>query len=448
MIRPEIFVEAMSQGARPLAADGPRSIPLSQSMPRPSAASPALAQILGLQAWRDERLLNLIRSIAWTTIGLITGGSEALVSRSVSPGAVLALAWGVGSLAIGLTWLRRFYRYWLSAALSTIDITVLAVCMDAGHRYLLRTHPSLVSHQLYASGIVLFALLAANALRFSWRISLWSVAYGAAAYWVMLWRDGAVDVLTYVELGAFALLGWVLVHSGRKLRVIVRQVVERDSLTRYLPSTVVDRITRDPGALSLEAESQVVTALFSDLCGFTSLAETMAPVEVTRMLNAFFKEMTAEVTSYGGIVMQYTGDNLYAVFPEAGGADHALRAVQAALGMQRRLEALNRARRSEGLPVLSAGIGVHTGPVVAGPIGSPDLLQYTYIGDTVNTASRIEGMTRSVGEHLLVSSVSLEQAGGSRRFDASPIGNVPLRGKRESVEIWAVRGSVPAGGAR
>ncbi len=343
-------------------------------------------------------------------------------------------------MAIGFTWLRTVYRYWVSAVLSIIDITVLGVCMDAGHRYLVATHPNLVAHQLYASGIVLFALLAANVLRFSWRISLWCVAYGALVYLLILLRSGAFDVLTYVELCAFALLGWVLVRSGRKLRVIVRQVVERDSLTRFLPATVVDRITRDPGALNLEAESQVVTALFSDLCGFTSLAETMTPVDVTRLLNSFFQEMAAEITSHGGIVMQYTGDNVYAVFPEVGNPGHARSAVEAALGMKRRLEALNASRRERGLALLSAGIGIHTGPVVAGPIGSPQLLQFTYIGDTVNTASRIEGMTRSVGDSILVSGSTFDRAGGHSLYDARLVGSAPLRGKREPITLWAVLG--------
>jgi adenylate cyclase len=403
------------------------------------ADSPALQQILGAQAWRNERILNVFRVAIWTCIGLITGGAELFANASVSPGAALALAWGLGAAVLGATWLRRSYRNWLSAALSTMDITVLAICMDAGHRYLLRNDPSLVAHQLYASGVVLMALLAANSLRFSWRLSVWSVAYGANAYWLVLWLNGAVDVLTYVELTAFALLGWMLAYSARKLNSIVRQVVERDALTRFLPAPVVDRISRDPGAVNLEGESQVVTALFIDLRGFTAVAEAMAPVAVVRMLNEFFTEMASEVTARGGIPIQYTGDNLYAVFPEGGGADHARRAIEAALGMLRRLESLNARRHLRGEPALEAGIGLHSGPVVVGPIGSPQLLQYTYIGDTVNTASRIENMTRSLGRPLLVSGTTLDGAGGPAAFDAEPVGDAPLRGKRGALPLWAIR---------
>jgi class 3 adenylate cyclase len=402
--------------------------------------SPALAQVLGAQAWRSERALNAFRAAIWTSIGLITGGAELIANGSLSPGAALAFAWGLVAAGLGQAWRRLRYRRWLSAILSAMDITVLALCMDSGNRYLQRNEPDLVAHQLYASGVVLMALLAANALRFSWRLSLFSVAYGAFAYFLVLWRNDGLDVLSYVELTAFALLGWVLASSARKLASIVRQAVERDALTRFLPAPVVERIARDPAAANLEGESQEVTALFADLLGFTTLSERLPPPTVVRLLNEFFAEMAAEVSAHGGIPMQYSGDNLYAVFPESGGADHARRAIDAALGMLRRLEALNARRRSRGEVVLKAGIGLHSGPVIAGPIGSADLLQYAYIGDTVNTASRIERMTRRFERELLVSGATLDRAGGVAAYRAESVGDVPLRGKRESLALWAVSG--------
>lgn len=404
----------------------------------PPADSPALQQILGDQAWHNERSLNVFRATIWSSIGLITGSAEFVANASVSPGTALALAWACFALVSGFTWMRRRHRDWVAPLLSTMDITVLALCMDAGHHYLLRNDPSLVGHQLVASGIVLMALLAASALRFSWRLSLFSVAYGAGAYFLVLWKNDAVDVLTYVELTAFALLGWVLAYSARKLESIVRQVVERDALTRFLPAPVVERIARDPAAANLEGESQEVTALFADLRGFTTLAETMAPDAVVRMLNEFFSEMSAEVGSHGGIPIQYIGDNLYAIFPEAGGADHARRGLEAALGMLARLKTLNARRRTRGQPPLAIGIGLHSGPVIAGPIGSPALLQYSYIGDTVNTASRIERMTRTLDRSLLVAGTTLERAGGVAAFEAEPVGDTPLRGKSAPLPLWAV----------
>jgi adenylate cyclase len=405
---------------------------------RAAPDSPALQEILHAQAWRNERLLNVFRAAIWTGVGLVTGGAELYASGSISPGAVLALAWGIAAVASGLTWLRHVYRDWIAALLATMDITVLALCMHAGHRYLLANDPGLVPHQLYGSGVVLVVVLATNVLRFSWVLSLWAVAYGAAAYWAVLWINGAVDVLTYVELIVIALLGLMLAYYARRLSAIVRQVVERDSLTRFLPSPVVESVIRDPAAVDLEGEAQEITALFADLREFTGYAERFAPHRVVQMLNEFFSEMAAEITAHGGIVMQYVGDNLYAVFPEKGGADHACRALRCALGMEKRLEALNSRRGARGEPALAMGIGVHSGAVIAGAIGSPELLQYSYVGDTVNTASRIERLTRSLDRKLLVSGTTFARAGGESVFAGEQMPAEPLRGKRDAHTIWAV----------
>jgi adenylate cyclase len=400
--------------------------------------SPALAQILYAQAWRNERLLNHFRVAIWSIVGLITGGAELFSSGSVSPGAVLAFGWGIGAAISGLTWLRHYYRRWIAALLAGVDITVLALCMHAGHRYLLVNDPELVPHQLYASGIVLVVLLATNLLRFSWALSIGAVAYGAAAYFAVLWINDAVDVLTYVELTVIALLGQMLYYSARKLGSIVRQVVERDSLTRFLPAPLLARVNRDPAAVNLEGEAQEITALFADIRGFTALSERLGPTAVVQMLNEFFAEMSAEIAAQGGIVMQYIGDNIYAVFPETGGADHARRALEAALGMLQRLEALNDRRAARRETAVAIGIGLHTGPVVAGSIGSPNLLQYSYVGDTVNTASRIERRTRALDRALLVSGTTFERAGGPSAFAAERFPDEPIAGKREPLALWAV----------
>lgn len=411
---------------------------MAQPAPRAARDSPALQQILGAQAWRNERLLNVFRAAIWTGVGLVTGGAELYASGSISPGAVLALAWGIAAVVSGLTWLRHVYRDWIAALLATMDITVLALCMHAGHRYLLANDPGLVPHQLYGSGVVLVVVLATNVLRFSWVLSLWAAAYGAAAYWAVLWINGAVDVLTYVELTVIALLGLMLTYYARRLGTIVRQVVERDSLTRFLPSPVVESVIRDPAAVDLEGEAQEITALFADLRGFTTFAERFPPHAVVQMLNEFFSEMAAEITAHGGIVMQYVGDNLYAVFPEKGGPDHARRALGCALGMQVRLDALNARRSARREPALAMGIGLHTGPVIAGAIGSPELLQYSYVGDTVNTASRIERLTRTLGRNLLVSGTTFARAGGKAAFEGEAVTAEPLRGKLEELTIWTV----------
>jgi adenylate cyclase len=140
----------------------------------------------------------------------------------------------------------------------------------------------------------------------------------------------------------------------------------------------------------------------------------------------------------GGVGMQYSGDIIYAVVPESGGADPARRALDAALGMLQRLEALNDRRAARRETAIAIGIGLHTGPVVAGSIGSPNLLQYSYVGDTVNTASRIERRTRALDRALLVSGTTFERAGGPSAFAAERFPDEPIAGKREPLALWAV----------
>jgi len=411
---------------------------MSAPTPVTRVASPALAQILEVQAWRNERLLNGFRVTIWATVGAITGGAEIYASGSVSPGSLLALAWALAATVSGLTWLRRFYRNWVSALLCTIDITVLALCMHAGHRYLVANDPALVAHQLHASGLVLMTLLATSMLRFSWQMSLWFVLYGAATYWYVLEINQAVDVFSYVEIAVIALLGLMLIYNARKLHSILLQALERDALTRFLPKPIVERISRDPSAVDFKGEAQEITALFADLRDFTGLSERLAPHAVVELLNTFFTEMANEITPRGGILMQYTGDNIYAVFPAKGAVDHPRRAVECGLAMFRRQAELNTQRIASGKPLLAMGIGLHTGPVVAGTIGSPELLGYAYVGDTVNTANRIERLTRVLDRPLLVSGVTFERAGGTTAFQAEAMQMMELRGKRELHAIWAV----------
>ena len=275
-------------------------------------------------------------------------------------------------------------------------------------------------------------------LRFSWQLSLWSVIYGAAIYWYVLEINQAVDIFSYVEMAVIGLLGLMLIHNARKLQSILLQALERDALTRFLPKPIVERISRDPAAVDFKGEAQEITALFADLRDFTALSERLAPHAVVELLNAFFTEMADEITPRGGILMQYTGDNIYAVFPAKGAVDHLRRALDCALAMLRRQAAHNAQRMANGKPVLTIGIGLHTGPVVAGTIGSPELLGYAYVGDTVNTASRIERLTRVLDRPLLVSGVTFERAGSAAAFHAEAMPMMELRGKRDLQSIWAV----------
>jgi len=168
------------------------------------------------------------------------------------------------------------------------------------------------------------------------------------------------------------------------------------------------------GRIPLHGERQTATLLFSDLRNFTSYVEANDPEEVIKSMREYFTAMQAAIRNYEGLVLQYVGDEIEAVFGvPLKTADHADRAVQAALDMRRNLAELNSRRALLGKTPFRHGIGIHTGPVLAGNTGSEDRLSYALIGDTVNLASRIESLTKTLQWDILVSDEAASRLSGS-----------------------------------
>jgi class 3 adenylate cyclase len=176
----------------------------------------------------------------------------------------------------------------------------------------------------------------------------------------------------------------------------------RDTFGKYVTPQIRDEILS--GRIPLHGERQIATLLFSDLRDFTSYVEASDPEEVIKSMREYFTAMQAAIRNYDGLVLQYVGDEIEAVFgvPLRIG-DHADRAVHAALEMRENLEALNKKRALLGKPPFRHGIGIHTGPVLAGNTGSEDRLSYALIGDTVNLASRIGDLTKPMQWDILIS---------------------------------------------
>jgi adenylate cyclase len=186
----------------------------------------------------------------------------------------------------------------------------------------------------------------------------------------------------------------------------------RDTFGKYVTPEIRDQILS--GRIPLQGERQVATLLFSDLRNFTNYVEANEPEEVIRSMREYFTAMQASIRNHDGLVLQYVGDEIEAVFGvPLKISDHADRAVQAALDMRKNLEELNRKRARLGKTPFRHGIGIHTGPVLAGNTGSDDRLSYALIGDTVNLASRIEGLTKMLQWDILVSDETTRHLSGS-----------------------------------
>jgi class 3 adenylate cyclase len=222
------------------------------------------------------------------------------------------------------------------------------------------------------------------------------------------------------------------------LGALFLELDRRRGLERFLPPNVVERVIQgDP--LRLEGERQTVTILFADLRGSTALAERLQPEEVVAVINAYLRSMARAVLDAGGILDKFTGDGLMAIFGAMGDSTHgAAAATRAALAMRERLAALNAERAARNEPVVRFGVGLHTGDVVLGAIGLPERSDYTAIGDTVNTASRMESLTKEFQVDSVLSEETADHLDGDRGA-VTPLGETVVRGKVAKLKVFTLR---------
>jgi adenylate cyclase len=187
--------------------------------------------------------------------------------------------------------------------------------------------------------------------------------------------------------------------------------------------------------VTLGGEEREASVLFADIRGFTTISEKLPPPELLHLLNAYLGHMSRVIEGEKGVIDKYIGDEVMAIF----GApllleDHAVRAVAAGIGM---LKELNRFNAEEGLPSpLRIGIGIATGPVVAGNVGSPERLNYTVLGDTVNIASRLQGLTKEYGVPLIMSEGTRERVAAV--FPCRLLAKVAVRGRQQETALYTV----------
>ena len=241
--------------------------------------------------------------------------------------------------------------------------------------------------------------------------------------WTLSWWEyhGLMFAATVIALGALFL-----------------ELDRRRGLERFLPPTVVERVIGgDP--LRLEGERQTVTILFADLRGSTALAEKLLPEQVISIMNAYLRVMARCVIDAGGILDKFTGDGLMAIFGAMGDPAHgAPAAARAALAIRANIKTLNAERARSGEPVVQFGVGMHTGDVVLGAIGLPERSDYTAIGDTVNTASRMETLTKEYKVDAVLSGATAGHLGGDG-VQLRSLGEAQVRGKANALEVFTLR---------
>jgi adenylate cyclase len=202
----------------------------------------------------------------------------------------------------------------------------------------------------------------------------------------------------------------------------------------YVPPELVDEMVKDPDRYSMKATSKELTVMFCDMRGFTSLSEKMEPTQLQSLLNAVFNRLTDIIRAHRGTIDKYMGDCVMAFW----GAPvetprHAALAVGAALEMSQAVHRINEEHRAKGLPEIGVGIGLNTGTMCVGDMGSDVRRSYTVIGDAVNLGSRLEGLSKVYGVDVVASGSTREQA---REFAWQELDRVRVRGKEQAVGIF------------
>jgi adenylate cyclase len=209
----------------------------------------------------------------------------------------------------------------------------------------------------------------------------------------------------------------------------------RSTFQFFVSPGVVDEILKDPGKLKLGGERKVLTVLFSDIRDFTHLSENLSPDTLTKLLNLYLTPMTDIVFKHQGTLDKYMGDAIMAIFgaPLAQN-DHAERACHTALDMVEALRDFQKKWEIDGIPEISMGIGINSGPMSVGNMGSDILFDYTVVGDHVNLGSRLENLNREYETNIIISEFTHKYIGDA--FICRELDIVRVRGRREPVRIF------------
>lgn len=267
------------------------------------------------------------------------------------------------------------------------------------------------------------------------RVILYVLLY-ATAYIVV--RYLFVAQMLYIDL-FFPLLSLLLSAGG--LEAVAFNVQERGgrfirgAFSSYLSADLLEQLIQNPDALSLGGENKELSILFSDIRGFTTISESMDPVSLITLLNRYFTPMTDTVLKHNGMLDKYIGDAVMAFFnAPVDVKEHADAACYTALEMITRLDELNKELAVDNIPPIHIGIGINTANVVVGNMGSSTRFNYTVIGDGVNLASRVEGLTKNYGVEILITEFTVEKL--NKEFIYRKIEPVKVKGKDEAVLLY------------
>jgi adenylate cyclase len=218
----------------------------------------------------------------------------------------------------------------------------------------------------------------------------------------------------------------------------------RDAFSRYVAPSLVSDILRDPAKLVLGGEERRLTVFFSDIRGFTTISEGLTPQALVKLINDYLTPMTDIILKSGGTVDKYMGDAIMAFWgAPVWQEDHAIRAANTALEMMEKLRLMQAEWEKQGIPRLDIGIGLSTGRVTVGNMGSHMRFDYTVMGDSVNLGSRLEGLNKEYGTHIIVPKYTYEDI--RQEFILRKLDHIRVKGKKVPIKIYELMGRKDAG---
>jgi len=249
---------------------------------------------------------------------------------------------------------------------------------------------------------------------------------------LMWWQQGYA-----LPVAPFLLLIGLIYFSNVAYGYFVESKNKRqlaDLFGQYVPPELVDKMAENPLQYSMAARKHTLTVLFSDVVGFTSISEKLTPSELTEFINEYLSEMSFAIRKKGGTLDKYIGDAIMAFWgAPIDDEDHATNGVLAALGMHEKLQELKKIYKAKNWPDINVGIGLSTGPMTVGDMGSVIRKAYTVMGDAVNLGSRLEGITRQYFVNILVSEETMRATKGILFRD---IDMVRVKGKDNPITIY------------
>ena len=345
----------------------------------------------------------------------------------------------VVALAILFLLRRGWYPLGITALLPAVD----AAFLFCGYGIVLATaEPALFSVGMEEVAVIGALIALSGGLRLSVLSVIFSTAAGLLAYVALMMASNqplAWRAMTLIVIAAGGLFGYLLTTI---VRASLDGEVGRTIFRRFLPEHLIEQAWRDPLGAIGEPRVLEATVLFSDLRNFTGMVESMEPGDVLDYLNEVQGLLADIVTKHGGVVDKFMGDGMLAVFGAPRPTrDHAYAAILAGREIISSVESLNRERRERGQAAAEIGLGVHTGSVIAGYLGSGARLESTVLGDAVNTASRLEGLTRELGVKALLSAETVRRALAETPDESleqlTSRGEVSIRGRVASLAVFS-----------